>query len=379
MLTTKNLLNQFDAEMANDLMNKTIENENLTRPYTLGILDDIKASSDFVQIATMGSYNGEIMPIVNRGKAPTEDSLPLTKLSEVQLMNYFLEMPFSANTLANVNMKIQAMRNNDATEADIKKFVTGVYADVHRMRLVRLQDRATLQKCQCLSNFDKAGDYGFSVIANNRNDKFTYKVEGLPEEIDGSEVNPANSVVLADVNPVEYLIRKLVENTKGDVDEIWMGDNWMRWFMSWKGWSENNRYKIAQRFTYTPAGTSSEVEAKGATLLHEEIGIKFLHITKEVYESDENLQLHKRKVFNPDSVISLKRDELGSFVYKPMDMLNPDAPSVRLINTNDKLNFYQVFDAKYPEMQSVYRSGGTFLAAIMGIDSIQRMTMKLSA
>jgi hypothetical protein len=381
MITSNNLFEYFDKEITRELSERNIANEQISRPYVIGIMPDREEDADFILLENMSSFQGEVMPVVNRGKAPAQDTLPKVSMSEVQLMNWWLELPLSEQTIINTMRQVNRMKGAGKSEAEIITFINGVFGLNHSMRIQRWQDLLALEVGQSLSNFDNDGnDLGFSTNNIFKSDYFNYRIDGLDDIIDGSEMNPNNSIRPA-IHPVEYLLNKLASKTKDDANEFWLGDNWARWFMEWPGWTQNYNFKIPERYNYTPAGTSTEVEAKGVRLIHESNGFKFMHITKEAIVSDDEGMLSKKKIFNPDSVICLNTEKLGSVVYAPM-YLEKDNPLIDMISDNSKVNYYQDFtpDEKHIKWAGKGRrfmSGGKCLGAITGIDSIQRMTMKL--
>ena len=377
-ITANNLFDFFDKEIARQLAELNIANEQLTRPYPIGIMRDEEVDADYILLETMSNFSGEVMPIINRGKAPSQDSLPKVTLSEVPLMHYWVELPLTEQTIIQTMNRVNRMRSAGKTEKEIVNMVNQVFGLNHSMRLQRWQDRLALQVCQVLSNYDLTGDFGFTTENTLKNDLFTYKIEGLDPVIDGSAMNPANTITPA-IHPVQYILDNLVSKTKEDANEIWMGDNWVDWFMKWPGWTQNYQFKTPEKVRYTPAGTSQEVDAKGVSLIHESNGFRFMHINKEVKVSDNNGIVTKKKIFNPNSIICLNRETLGSVVFAPM-YLEKENPNINMISDNSKLNYYQDWstnrDIHFAGKGSKFLSGGKCLGAITGIESIQRMTMK---
>ena len=88
MINLNDILDNFDKELAEHTTKYGIANENKSRPYITGILNDVKNDEDHVLLTTMSQHNRATMPIVNRGKPPAQDDLPDTKMQQVKLMPF---------------------------------------------------------------------------------------------------------------------------------------------------------------------------------------------------------------------------------------------------------------------------------------------------
>ena len=369
-------ITKYFKEKVVEVINKeSIENENSRRPYIIGLMNDRREESKVIEVFSMSNYRGAIMPIVARGKTPSHDSFAPVKLDKLSLMHFFVEAAHTEYTIAWATKKINSMKGQGASESDMEDLIAEIYSKLYLDRIIRLQDLLAYQVGQCLSNFTLDSNPGFissGLIKNS--DIYQYKVEGLDAVIDGLEMNPLNSN-MPSYNPIKYLLDRLVNTSRSEPNQIWMGDYWASWFLNNPAWKEMHPTKLMleHKMKYTPAGTSSEVDALGANLLYDYNGIKFVHITKKATLFDNEGNKITRPVFNPNSIISLNTETLGSTVYSPV--YQKPRTGVTIISNNEKMNFYEVPQEGFPEKDGLYRSEGWCLGAILGTDSIQRMTM----
>ena len=372
----------FKEKVVEVVNKESIENENLRRAYIIGIMNDNLSPSKIVEMFSMSSYRGAVMPLVKRGKTPNWDRFAPVKMDKMELMHFWVQAAHTEYTIAWAEKKINAMAKQNASTTDIEDLIAEIYSKLYYDRIVRWQDLLAYQVGQCLSNFKIAPFDGEGFVSKgliHQNDIFKYKVNGFGAVIDGSEMNPTNPIIPAH-NPIKYLLDKLVTSSRGEVNEIWMGDNWATWFLNNPAWKEMHptRLMLEHKDKYKPAGTSSEVDTIGATLLYEYDAIKIRHITKKATIFHKNGTKETVPVFNPDSIVSVNTETLGSIVYGPM-YLEKDNPLIKMISDNSKLNYYQDFSTgngvNYAGKGSQFVSGGKCLAAITGIDSIQRILL----
>ena len=370
---SKILLDHFNEELTSETMDALMSNERSSRAYITEVLPDrqVEDGVSAVELYSMVNYTNEVMPINPRGGQPDQDDFPAFKAQKVELMSAWLEAPFSEQMIFTAANQLRAMKMHGASRAELEKFVTGLFAELFKSRRSRMQGLCAYQVGQVISNFaiDIRGgtpvgiDYGFNSKDFARNSIHRYGLGDMGNILDG------RSIVTN--HPVQYLLERLVQESKGEVNEIWMGKHWTDWFLSWEGWYRNDAIKLPQPLK---SSTSEDKLAKGASLLHEAYGVRFIGIHTDVVVSDNDGKLRKVNAFEPDSIVALNTNTLGEFVYSKM-WLN-DNPAVKMLCNHPKLNLYQIYNTKNPEKDTLYRSGTNCLGAITGTKEMVRMSMK---
>ena len=103
----------------------------------VGMLNDNLSPSKIVEIFSMSSYRGAVMPLVNRGKTPNWDRFAPVKMDKVELMHFWVQAAHTEYTIAWAEKKISALVKQNASTTDIEDLIAEIYSKLYYDRIVR--------------------------------------------------------------------------------------------------------------------------------------------------------------------------------------------------------------------------------------------------